>query len=388
VSLASQALLIDAFINALAQLRAALTRVLIELFTAPKSWRDGDADLFAERAVPLVLGAQRAAASLTDDYLSRMIADQTGEPYRSRPVDLDRVTGAAVRNGVDPEVVYRRPHQEMWTALAEQEKRTEAFEEAVKPIRKPGESVFDVLDRIDAEKAAAKAARPSKGGALDALDRIDAERAARPERRPTIELPDMPRPVEKPLTEAVARGERRAKLIGLTDLELAVTHTVRERLAEEPRVKYFRRVLTGAENCGLCVVASTQRYHKADLLPIHPACDCVIAPILGNQDPGHRINTMQVAEGASATGESRSGVPVFSDDGIVDLGDLLEPVHDAIRDTFGRSARDAREIDYRKVLTVHEHGELGPVLSVKRHRFTKRQIRDNDLASRVREGGK
>jgi hypothetical protein len=351
VSLASQALLVDAFINAMAQLRAALTRVLIELFTAPKSWRDADADLFAERAVPLVLGAQRAAASLTDDYLSRMIADQTGEPYRSKPVDLSLVTGAAVRNGVDPEVVYRRPHQEMWTALAEQEERTTAFEEAVKPVRKPGESVFDVLDRIDAEKAAAKAARPSKGSALDALDRIDAERAARPERRPTIELPDMPRPVEKPLTEAVARGERRAKLIGLTDLELAVTHTVRERLAEEPRYRYYRRVLTGAENCGLCVVASTQRYRKGDLMPIHPNCDCVVEPL--PDDAPHVIDR-----------------------------DLLESAHQAIAETFGRSAVDGRSIDYRKIITVQNHSEMGPLLTVSRHKFSKKKLRAGDLAAR------
>jgi hypothetical protein len=349
VGLASQALLIDAFINALAQLRAALTRVLIELFTAPKSWRDADQDRFVERALPLVLGAQRAAASLTDDYLSRMIADQTGEPYRSKPVDLDKVTGAAVRNGVAPEVVYRRPHQEMWTVLAEQEERTTAFEEAVKPIRKSGESVFDVLDRIEAEKAA----RPARGSALDALDRIDAERATRPERRTTIELPDLPRPAEKPLTEAIARGERRAKLVGLTDLELAVTHTVRERLAEEPRYRYYRRVLTGAENCGLCVVASTQRYRKGDLMPIHPNCDCVVEPL--PDDAPHVLDR-----------------------------DLLESAHRAIAETFGKAATDGRSIDYRKIITVHNHAEMGPLLTVSRHKFSKRQLRDNDLAAKGR----
>jgi hypothetical protein len=350
VSLASQALLIDAFINAMAQLRASLARLLVELFTAPKSWRDADRDRFVERAVPLVLGAQRAAASLTDDYLSRMIADQTGQPYRARPVDLDKVTGAAVRNGVAPEVVYARPHQEMWTALAEEKDRTRAFEEAVKPIRKSGESVFDVLDRIDAEKAA----RPARGSALDALDRIDAEKANRPERRTTVELPDMPRPAEKPLTDAIGRGERRAKLIGLTDLELAVTHTVRERLADEPRYKYFRRVLTGAENCGLCVVASTQRYRTSNLMPIHPNCDCVVEPLLGDNPP-HVLDR-----------------------------DLLESAHQAIADTFGRAAIDGRSIDYRKIITVRDHAEMGPLLTVSRHKFSKRQLRDNDLAAKGR----
>jgi len=48
----------------------------------------------------------------------------------------------------------------------------------------------------------------------------------------------------------------------------------------------------------------------------------------------------------------------------------LDQIHSAIQKTFGMSARDAREIDYRKILVVHEHGELGPILAKRGNKFT------------------
>lgn len=331
MSLATQALLVDAFINALRRIREVLTKLLEQLFTSPKSWRDADADRFVERALPMVEGAQRAAASLTDDFLSRIIADQTGTPYRPRGVDLNKVTGSAVRNGVPLEQVYRRPFHETWTSLGEDRRRAEKVDRIENALREAGEQIPQRLSERGRE---------------------------------------VTRPNDKPLTEAVGRGERRATMLGLTDIELAVTHTVRERLADEPRYRYYRRVLTGAENCGLCVVASTQRYRTGDLMPIHPNCDCVVAPIIGDADPGRIINTQRVAADATPSGRNNQGVSIFTEDNLVDLGPLLKPVHEAIEREFGFSALDARQIDYRKVITVHEHGELGPVLTVSRHKFT------------------
>ena len=146
----------------------------------------------------------------------------------------------------------------------------------------------------------------------------------------------------KSFDEAREEGLARAVLLALTDLQLARTHTARSILARDDRVVGHRRTLTGAENCGLCVVASTQRYHKADLQPIHPGCDCGVEPIYGTEDPGQVIDP-----------------------------DTLENVHEVIQERFGVSDRGARDpIDYRKVLTVREHGELGPVLTVSRHLFT------------------
>jgi hypothetical protein len=182
------------------------------------------------------------------------------------------------------------------------------------------------------------------------------------------------------LNAAIAAGRRRAEGLATTDLQLAKTHASRivlERQEEAGqrrrggrRVVGYRRVLTGRENCAMCVLASTQRYHVKDLLPIHPACDCAVAPIVGRQDPGQTINSVTVTEGAQAVTTTDAGVNVFSGDQLVDIGRLLEPLHEEILKRFGLSDRGGRRIDYRKILTVHEHGEVGPVLAVKGQRFT------------------
>lgn len=145
----------------------------------------------------------------------------------------------------------------------------------------------------------------------------------------------------KPLSEAVEAGLRRALSLADTDLQLAKTHSARRRLSKDERVVGYRRTLTGLENCGLCVLASTQRYHKGELMPIHPGCDCGVAPIYGVNDPGQVLDA-----------------------------DAVDRAHDAIAERFGKSFANGREIDYRKVILVREHGEIGPVLTVKGQNFT------------------
>jgi hypothetical protein len=174
----------------------------------------------------------------------------------------------------------------------------------------------------------------------------------------------------KPFDKALEAGRNRAESIVSTDLQLAKRQTAYELVSESGTVQGYRRVLTGAENCGLCVVASTQRYHKRELLPIHPGCDCAVAPILGHEDPGQTINTAMVGGESKLVGTTKSGARIYAPHTLTDSGDLLEPVHNAIQDRFGVSDRGARAIDYRKVLSVHQHGELGPLLTVKTHKFT------------------
>ncbi|MGH8876783.1 MAG: hypothetical protein ACRD0P_05475 [Stackebrandtia sp.] len=145
------------------------------------------------------------------------------------------------------------------------------------------------------------------------------------------------------MSEAIDQGYQRLKTITRTHMQLPARRTSRDFLSRTTGVAGYRRVLSGAENCGLCLVASTQRYRKSQLLPIHPGCDCRVAPIAGGDDPGQVIDEQRLA-GA----------------------------HAAIAQRFGDDAADrgARDIDYRKVLLVEEHGEIGPVLTVKSHRFT------------------
>ena len=139
----------------------------------------------------------------------------------------------------------------------------------------------------------------------------------------------------KPLPQAAAEGRLRlTQLIG-GDMQLAKVHASRQSMRGYPAEgQFYRRVLTGRENCALCVVASTQRYYRGDLLPIHPGCDCDVQPL----PPGLAVNQ------------------------VIDE-DLLEQVHQITADRLGVSDRGGRTPDYRKLLTASEHGEYGPTLS-------------------------
>jgi hypothetical protein len=144
----------------------------------------------------------------------------------------------------------------------------------------------------------------------------------------------------KTLEQAAAIGRKRALDNALTDLQLARTRTAQRVLGQNHLVTGYRRVLTGPHSCALCVVASTHTYKRADLMPIHPQCDCAIEPLIAGQT-----------------------VPETP----------LEQVHAAIRRDLGDNyvSPDARRgIDYRKVLVTHEHGEIGPVLAVRGQHFT------------------
>jgi hypothetical protein len=143
----------------------------------------------------------------------------------------------------------------------------------------------------------------------------------------------------KNVKEAIETGAIRARSLATTEIQLAKRNAgLAARNANDGIVGYIR-TLSGFENCALCYVASTQRYRRGDLLPIHPGCDCGEQPIYGTQDPGQIINEQR-----------------------------LEAVHEAVENRFGISDRSARAIDYRQI-AIREHGELGPVLTVRGQHF-------------------
>lgn len=174
----------------------------------------------------------------------------------------------------------------------------------------------------------------------------------------------------KPYDQAVKEAGDRVEKTSLTDLQLAARRAARERMGLEPDVTFYRRVLVGEENCGLCALASTQRYHKRDLLPIHPGCDCAVAPILSSKDPGRVIDSAVLSEGQEPTDVTDKGVKVYRGSDTLQLGDLGEEAHRAIEERFGVRDAGGRAIDYRKAITVRNHGEYGPTLTVSRHLFT------------------
>ncbi|GGX01971.1 hypothetical protein [Streptomyces chryseus] len=145
----------------------------------------------------------------------------------------------------------------------------------------------------------------------------------------------------KDFVDALGQGRNRLLSITETDLQLARTHAARQSM-QRSGAKFFRRRLNKTSGtCALCVIASTQRYRVENLMPIHPGCHCKPEPLPGNKDPGQVIDE-----------------------------ELLAEAHDAIARDVGQSDRGGRAPDYRDVIITREHGEIGPLLAVRRHSFT------------------
>lgn len=247
--------LTEAYETQVHAIRQRLVRFGLAYWGAMPDYRDAAVEAMIAAIVPRVIAGQLRTAELTRAYLARC-ADELGWEAALPPVDADEVTGA---RGVPPEVVYRRPAVDVYTAL--------------------------------------------KRG--------------------------------KPLDQAVSEGATRLEQLIGGDTQLAKIRQARASMGAYPaQGSYYRRVLTGRESCGLCVVASTQRYHKADLLPIHPGCDCNVQPL-----------------------------PVALAESQVIDPERLEQVHAIAEERLGASDRGGRDPDYMRLLRVEHHGEYGPTLT-------------------------
>ena len=80
-------------------------------------------------------------------------------------------------------------------------------------------------------------------------------------------------------SRAVDVGRNRLQSIVSTDLQQARNRQA-SRSVSGSGFHSFRRVLTGKEDCDLCRLASTHRYSRDDLMPIHPGCDCGVEPLI------------------------------------------------------------------------------------------------------------
>jgi hypothetical protein len=157
----------------------------------------------------------------------------------------------------------------------------------------------------------------------------------------------------KPYVDAVAAGLARLVSIASSDLQQSKNRQASKSIAGSG-FKYFRRRLSGTENCAFCVIASTQRYNKGGLLPLHPGCDCGCEPQTSASDPGQVIDPA-----------------------------LLELTHAAIDKKLGLTDRGARELgigkqsssgqplsDFTDLIITNNHGELGPVLGWRGQHFS------------------
>lgn len=134
------------------------------------------------------------------------------------------------------------------------------------------------------------------------------------------------------IADAVQAGTVRLNSLVTTDLQLAKTVQSRASLTQGGYQKY-RRVLSGLENCPICVLASGNLYSTADLMPIHDHCDCSVAP-------AERVEPVR-----------------------------FDPLSLAGRVTLAEPRGDLAS-DYADLLAVGENSELGPQLVWADQQFT------------------
>lgn len=160
--------------------------------------------------------------------------------------------------------------------------------------------------------------------------------------------------IEKPTPADINRALRTGPVIDLPDIEKVVANRI-ETLVEADimtaardeqqqvldaapeDVIGYRRILrpelskTGP--CGLCVVAADKFYTREDLLELHDRCKCTVAAITKTLDPGLRLNRAELDRLYAAAGSNY--------------------------------AEDLKRI----TVEVNEHGELGPILRHRGHKF-------------------
>lgn len=185
-----------------------------------------------------------------------------------------------------------------------------------------------------------------------------------------------------PYDQAMNAGRARAMSTARTDVILTNKGAIAAGADARPWVVGYRRVLTG-KSCALCASASTQRYRRANLQPIHVNCDCDVAEIIGTEDPGQVVNndllsSLQEAGAADGRPDYWNGPYVVEPNG---------SIHYAKRETVRTSSGEIDRLPSgrpktrvvpgeRLVPEIETHGEVGPMLTDARHRFTRsREVR-------------
>ncbi len=167
---------------------------------------------------------------------------------------------------------------------------------------------------------------------------------------------------------ALSKGQafRVAKDTGLARLRSIVTTDMQQARNRQARDAYTAtgfdytvRTLSGAENCALCVIASTQRYQLSELQPIHPGCDCGERGVTAGSDPGQVLDQDLLDEAYRLIDQK-----LASGDPSPELGEK-------------RTKRGKKLSDLTDLIVAREHGELGPTLTWRDQAFTSKSDLDH-----------
>lgn len=195
----------------------------------------------------------------------------------------------------------------------------------------------------------------------------------------------------KPWVDAVDLGLERAVSAVAMDAQLAMSHTARS-VGQRDGIYGYQRV-TNSGACDLCLVASTQRYHTDQLLPIHNFCGCSVAPLLeptgqiinrgrydemkssGRSDALYRQRRAGEFQKRAAANQSRADLWRQRSEAATDEAAAVR-YHDRSLQWQRRADQQAQEAerirsaaDKTVTVEVREHGELGPLLTNADHEF-------------------
>lgn len=156
-------------------------------------------------------------------------------------------------------------------------------------------------------------------------------------------------------SEGFERGLALLRQAIATDMQLSHRNGIHANASADRRVVGYKRQINpapGGQTCGFCVAASTARYSKQALLPLHPMCRCSVIPIFSTDPvpasgPFDRDRLDEVYARAGSTSRAELGKVRFNFD------DLPVGI-----DSDAIAALEPR---------VAMHPELGPYLTGGRH---------------------
>lgn len=202
----------------------------------------------------------------------------------------------------------------------------------------------------------------------------------------------------KEWSQAVDQGYEIATVTAGMDVTLSMRDGMSIVMLREPRIWGYQRVPDGGA-CDFCLLASTQRYTRQTLMPLHDRCGCGVEPIKAYGDPGRFFNRDKLKElkaaGVSDEITASRRAKRFADRATSNRGRAAEirqqarvernPKRAAVlrgradswderasrQELESLAARADRARQLGKRLAVREHGELGPVLTDASQNFTR-----------------
>lgn len=240
---------------------------------------------------------------LDDPVIEELVAQYEEEEISPLPRP-DNLSSDAVERIADGKAewaeAFAKASQEEGTLDPEAESDEEISRDSLTERRRRArEEQAKELERFNAEIRRAKGARATQARDSEAQLRADRAAALVEEANTfTLSIAEREAVVER---YALQKAGERAERMVSQDISGAARNIYKIAIDNVPNnaVVGYRRVVhpelsKSGQSCGLCIVASTMEYKKADLLPIHSGCNCETCEIYSKDgylyDPGHIIN--------------------------------------------------------------------------------------------------